>query len=191
MIRDLNNVQQRRLAIGILFVVVALLLSATALPLWIANASRQSTLNELSERLTRYQEISARDGDLMPQYEELRRQQMASGIHLKSDTVAVAGAELQRIVKDIANANSAQVISTQILPAGNEQGFIRITLKVRLRAPLPAVLQSFYDLETSEVFMFLDGVSVRASNVRRRPGQVETHPMDAEFELIAYMPDFS
>ncbi len=191
MIRDLNNVQQRRLAIGILVVVVALLLSATALPLWTANASRQSTLNELSGRLQRYQQISARDGDLMPQYEELRRQQMASGIHLKSDTVAVAGAELQRIVKDIANANSAQVISTQILPAGSEQGFVRIALKVRLRGPLPAVLESFYDMETNDVFMFLDDVSIRESNVRRRPGQVETHPMDAEFELIAYMPDFS
>ncbi len=191
MIRKLDKQRQRQLAAGILVVTAGLLLSVTALPLWLANASRQDTLNQLHERLLRYEQISARDGGLLPQYEKLIRTRMSAGNYLKSNTVAVAGAELQRMAKDITTANSAQMISTQILPAANEQGFIRVALKVRLRGPLTAILESFYDIETSDVVMFLDNVHVRESGTRRRPGQIQLHPMDADFDLIAYMPDIS
>lgn len=191
MIRELDKRQQRRLAAGILVVAIGLLFSVTALPLWMANTSRQETLDLLHERLLRYEQIAAKDGKLLPQYQELKRAQMSSGNYLKSNTVAVSGAELQRLAKEIASANSAQMVSTQILPAAYEQGLIRVTLKVRLRGPLPAILQSFYDIETNDVYMFLDNVSMRKSSVRRRPGQIDTHPMEADFDLMAYMPDIS
>jgi len=191
MIRELDTRQQRQLAISIFVVAAVLLASVTVLPLWLANASRQNTLDQLHTRLLRYEQISARDSGLLPQYEELKRAQMSAGNYLKSSTVAVAGAELQRLAKDITATNNAQMISTQILPAANEQGFIRVALKIRLRGPLTAILKSFYDIETNDVFMFLDNVNMRESSVRRRPGQIETYPMDAEFELIAYMPDIS
>ena len=191
MIRKLDMQRQRQLAAGILVIVTGLLISVTALPLWLANASRQDTLDQLHGRLLHYEQITARDSSLLPQYEELKRAQMSAGNYLKSNTVAVAGAELQRMAKDITAANSAQMISTQILPAANEQGFIRVALKVRLRGPLPAILQSIYDIETNYVFMFLGNVNVRESSARRRPGQIATYPMDAEFDLIAYMPDIS
>ncbi len=189
MIRQLDKQRQRQLAAGILVVAIGLFMSVTALPLWLANTSRQDTLDQLHERLLRYEQVSARDRELLPQYEDLKRTQMSAGNYLKSNTVAVAGAELQRMAKDITAANGAQMISTQILPAANEQGFIRVALKVRLRGPLPALLESFYDIESNDVFMFLDNVNVRESGVRRRPGQIETHAMDADFDLIAYMPD--
>jgi general secretion pathway protein M len=191
MIRELDTQRQRQLAISILAVAIVLLVSVTVLPLWLANASRQNTLDQLQTRLLRYEQVSARDSGLLPRYEELKHAQMSAGNYLKSSTVAVAGAELQRLAKDITATNNAQMISTQILPAANEQGFIRVALRVRLRGPLTAILKSFYDIETNGVFMFLDNVNLRESSARRRPGQIETYPMDAEFELIAYMPDIS
>ena len=78
MIRKLDKQRQRQLAAGILVVTAGLLLSVTALPLWLANASRQDTLNQLHERLLRYEQISARDGGLLPQYEELIRTRMSA-----------------------------------------------------------------------------------------------------------------
>lgn len=183
--------QRRGLAAAVLVIAIGLLLSATALPLWLANAARQDTLDQLYERMLRYEQIAARDGELLPQYQALKQAQMSAGHFLKSSTVAVAGADLQRLTKAIATRNGAWVVSTQILPAANEDGFARIALKVRLRGELPAILQSFYDIETDNVFMFLDSISLRENNLRRRPGQVEMHLMDAEFELIAYMPEVS
>jgi len=191
MIANLDSRQQRQLAIGILVVAIVAILCVTALPIWLANASRQATLDENYERLLRYQRIAERDRELLPQYEELQRAQRSAGNTLRSDTVAVAGAELQRRIKDITGKNQAQIVSTQILPAASEEGFVRIALRVRLRGALPALLQSLYDVETDDVHMFLDNLSIRSGAGRLRQRQEVMPPMDAEFDLIAYMPEES
>ncbi len=191
MIAKLDARQQRQLAISILVLVVISLLSVTAGPVWYANASRQAALDQAQERLLRYQQIAARDKELLPQYEALRQVQKSAGNQLRSDTGAVAGAELQRRVKDITANHQAQIVSTQILPVASEEGFVRIALRVRLRGVLPSLLQSIYDIETNEVHMFLDNLSLRNNAGGLRQRQMLIRPMEAEFDLIAYMPEES
>jgi general secretion pathway protein M len=99
----------------------------------------------------------------------------------------VAGAELQRLVKAITGRNQAQIVSTQLLPVSEEQGFLRVALKVRLRGQLPAILQSLYDIETDDIYMFVDGLALRDNMVGRTNAKFRA--MDAEFELVAYMPE--
>jgi general secretion pathway protein M len=191
MIEKLDRRQRRHLAIGILASAVIALLIITAGPVWVANASRQATLDDAHERLQRYQQISARDQELLPQYQALLQKQKSAGNHLRSETSAVAGAELQRRVKDITSNNEAQILSTQILPVSEEQGFLRVALKVRLRGNLPAILQSLYDIETDDVYMFVDDLALRDNTAGRSRHLNQVLPMDAEFELVAYMPESS
>jgi general secretion pathway protein M len=191
MIDGLDKRQRRQLAIGILAGAVIALLALTAGPVWIGNASRQATLDEAHERLQRYQQIAARDVELLPQYEAQLRRQRQSGSHLRSDTSALAGAELQRLVKSITSANQAQIMSTQLLPASEQNGFLRVALKVRLRGEYSAILRSLYDLETNEVYMFVDEIMLRDNSGGRTPIKALARPMDAEFELVAYMPEVS
>ena len=191
MIANLDARQQRLLAIGILVLAVLLLLGLTAGPVWYANSSRQAALDEAQERLLRYEYIAARDKELLPQYEALRQAQKSAGNLLRSDTAAVAGAELQRRVKDITAAHQAQIVSTQILPTASEEGFVRIALRVRLRGVLPSLLRSIYDIETNNVHMFLDNLSLRNNSASLGQRQQYIRPMEAEFDLIAYMPEES
>ncbi|NCF16395.1 MAG: hypothetical protein GWP62_13860 [Gammaproteobacteria bacterium] len=191
MISELDSKQQRQLAIGILVLAMLAFLSLTAGPVWYANASRQAAMDQAQERLLRYEQIAARDKELLPQYEALRQSQKSAGNQLRSDTAAVAGAELQRRVKDITAVHQAQIVSTQILPIATEEGFVRIALRVRLRGVLPALLQSVYDIETNEVHMFLDNLSFRNNAAGLRQRQMLIRPMEAEFDLIAYMPEES
>ena len=189
MIEKLDRKQRRQLAIGILAGLVIAVLAITAGPVWMANASRQAALDDAHERLQRYQQIAARDKELLPQYEALLQKQRSAGNHLRSETSAVAGAELQRIVKAITGRNEAQILSTQLLPVAEEQGFLRVALKVRLRGQLPAILQSLYEIETDDVYMFVDDLAMRDNMAGRTNAQYR--PMDAEFELVAYMPEAS
>lgn len=193
MMQRLDDKQQQRLAVAILAVAVAVVFSVTILPIYAANASRQDALDQAQARLVRYQHIAERDRELLPQYESLRSRQKAAGNHLRSDTVAVAGAELQRLVKQITGRHQAQIVSTQILPAAEEQGFVRVAIKVRVRGMLPALLQSLYDIENNDVHMFIDNLSLRnnAPAPRYREKQPVIRPMDADFDLIAYMPEDS
>lgn len=191
MIERLNNKQQRHLAIGILAGVVFAALLITAGPVWLANSSRQAALDDAYERLQRYQRIATRDAELLPQYEAQLQKQRQAGNHLRSETSAMAGAELQRIVKTISSANQAQIMSTQVLPVSEQSGFLRVALKVRLRGDLPAILRSLYDMETNDVYMFVDDLMLRDNMAGRRPINGQVRPMDAEFELVAYMPEVS
>lgn len=191
MIEKLDRNQQRRLAVGILAAAIAAVLLITAGPMWLANSSRQASLDDAYERLQRYQQIAARDAELLPQYEAQLQKQRQAGNHLRSETSAMAGAELQRIVKTITSANQAQIMSTQLLPVSEQNGFLRVALKVRLRGELPTILRSLYDLETDEVYMFVDDIMLRDNMAGRRPINGQVRPMDAEFELVAYMPEVS
>ena len=191
MIGKLQKKQSRQLAIGILAGAVIGALAITAGPVWLANASRQAALDDAHERLGRYQQIAARDQELLPQYQALLQKQRAAGNHLRSETSAVAGAELQRLVKAITSGNKAQILSTQLLPVSEEQGFLRVALKVRLRGTLPSILQSLYDIETDDVYMFVDDLALRDNMTGRARQQNIIPPMDAEFELVAYMPEAS
>lgn len=189
MIGQLNNKQRQQLAIALLVVVLGIILSVTAMPLWLTNASYRVEIDQLNTRLQTYRRVTTRDANLLPQFEQLKHSQLTDGHYLRSETAAVAGAELQRMVKEIAGANQAQILSTQILPASPGQGFVQITLKVRLRGTLEGVLRSFYDMETNDIFLFLDNISMRDSTAARRPRQIEIRQIDADFDLVAYMPD--
>ena len=191
MIKTLDRKQQKQVAVGILAGLVIMVLLITAGPVWVANASRQATLDDAHERLQRYQQIAARDRELLPQYQALLQKQRAAGNHLRSETSAVAGAELQRLVKTVTGKNDAQILSTQLLPVSEEQGFLRVALKVRLRGELPAILQSLYEIETDDVYMFVDDLALRDNLSGRSQYAGRLHPMDAEFELVAYMPEAS
>jgi hypothetical protein len=190
-IKQLNNTQRQRLAIAMLLAVLGIIASFTVVPIWLANAAYEADIDQLNRRLQTYYRVTIRDSKLLPQFEQLKRSQLTDGHYLRSETAAVAGAELQRMAKEIAAGNQSQIISTQILPASRAQGFVQITLKVRLRGTLDGVLRSFYDMETNDVFLFLDNISMRDSTPARRPRQIAVRRMDADFDLVAYMPDIS
>lgn len=192
MIKNIDLEKHGRLvAGGLLFVAIALVFSVTILPIWRTNAVHQATLDDLYHKLESYSRISERDAALLPRYRAERSAQLSAGNYLKSGTPAVAGAELQRRVKEIADSNNVQVISTRILPSSDEDGFIRVSLNIRMRGALPSMLQSIYELETDDVFMFVQRLTLQENTLNRRARASEALPMDAEFELAAYMPDIS
>jgi general secretion pathway protein M len=188
MIENMPKKQQRRLAIGLLSVIGLLLVTLVVLPVWSINDSYGSRIDQLQTRLERLRLNADADEALRPQYERLVRSQSMAGHHLKSDTEAVAAAELQRIVKSIVTRNSTQILSTQILPATEEQGFVRVSLKVNLRGSIEGMVQSLYDIEANPIFLFLDKMSIRNSARRQLRGGIQINQFDNEFELIAYMP---
>lgn len=191
MIRELDTSQQQQLSIALLCIAVIAVLSVTVVPIWLVNASYQEHIDGLGSRLQAYDRVAERDASLVPRFEALKRAQLSGGHYLRSETVAVAGAELQSMVKKIASANGSQILSTQTLPAVQEEGYVRVTLKLRMRGELASVLQSLHALETANVYLFIDKLSMRDRGIRSRPGQAVVKPMDCDFELTAFMPDRS
>lgn len=189
MIEQLSKADQRRLAVALLAVFFAAVLLVTVLPVWSANATYQNRIDDIQEQLQELRANAAADENLRPRFEQLRKSQMSDGHYLKSGTEAVAAAELQRIVKRITANNGTQILSTQILPHSQEEDFVRVALKVRMRGTLTGIVGSIYDIESSLTFLFMDKVSIRNSARRRSVRQRTSNQFDTNFDLIAYMPE--
>jgi general secretion pathway protein M len=188
-IEKLNPRQRRLLALAILLLVLGVVFSITVLPVLMANQHYRDSIAGLESRLQKLQRAAAIGDSLQPQYEQLKRWQTSDAQYLKSNSAALAAAELQRLVKRVIVAKNAEVVSTQILTTRQEEGFDRVALKVRIRGELGNIIQAFHVLESGEPFVFLENVSVRASRGRRVRGQVAPlQTLDIDMELIAYMP---
>ena len=192
MIEKLDRRQRRLLALAILLLALALVFSITVLPVLLANQHYRDTIAGLEGRLQQLQRAAAIGDTLQPQYEQLKRWKTSDAQYLKSNSAALAAAELQRLVKRIIVSKNAEVVSPQILTTRQEEGFDRVALKVRIRGELENIIQAFYVIETGEPFVFMDNVSVRASRGRRIRGQAPTlQTLDIDMELIGYMPHSS
>lgn len=188
MIYDLPEARQKQVAVGLFVIVVIAVLSVTVWPVWRTNAGYDAEITRLQTRLARLQASSQADEALRPELERLIATHSRTGHHLKSDTEAVAAAELQRIVANLAAENAVQLLSTQILPASEEGDFIRISLRVRARGTLEGLSQTLYDVEANQTFLFLDSVSIKAGARRRLQRSTTDNQFETDFDLSAYMP---
>jgi len=191
MIEKLDARHRRIIALSILGCVILAVLSVTVLPVWLINANYQSELDQLHDRLQRYQAITSQDPELRRRYTELARAQSSRGHFLNSDSDATAAAELQRIIKEISAANGTQLLSTQIMPATNDGGMVRIALRVRMTGPLPGIMESVYSLESNGVFLFLENFSLRQGAGRRMRSITAIDTFEANFDLVAYMQELT
>jgi len=191
-IEKLNPRQRRLLALAILVLALGAVFGVTVLPVLLANQHYQDTITAQKSRLQQLQRAATIGDALKPQYEQLKRWQTTDAHYLKSNSAALAAAELQRLVKRIVVAKNAEVVSTQILTTRQEEGFDRVALKVRIRGGLENIVQAFHVIETGDPFVFLDNVSVRAGRGRRVRGKVAAlQTLDIDMELIGYMPHSS
>ena len=188
MIEQLSKERQRQLAVAILAAVVATILLVTVLPIWSANASQRTRIEDIQGQLRELGAELAADAKLRPRFEQLRKSQLSAGHYLKSSTDAVAAAELQRIVKQFTGGSGQMILSTQILPPSQEKDFVRVALKVRMRGALSAIVKSFFDIETNDTFLFIDNVSIRESGRRTLNRNRSNKQFDVDFDLIGYMP---
>ena len=188
MIRQLDKQQQRAAAVALFVIVLVLGLGAVAIPLWSVNAAYRDDIEQMQIRLFELQQMTASDSQLRPRYESILAAQKASGNYLRSSTEAVAAAELQRILKELARASGTRVQSTQILPSSAEDEFVRVGLRARLHGSLPGIVDTIHFIEAHEVFLFLDNVSLRDSSDRRRGLQGVPAQFELDLDLITFMP---
>jgi general secretion pathway protein M len=185
--QQLTKNRRKQLAVGILVTLLLLLFGVTVVPLWSVNASSLERIQFLRGRLAGLQQMAAEEVNLRPRLEQLQRAQANNAYYLKSSTETRGAAELQRLVKTISSGNKTIVTRTQILPATEEQGFDRITIKVRLRGSMRGIVESIYDIESNEPFLFLKDLHLQDTARRRSAAAAAAKQIDAEFELFAYM----
>jgi general secretion pathway protein M len=104
---------------------------------------------------------------------------------LQAPSDAVAGARLQQHMQDLAAAAGITLTSIETLPAQQEGGYRRISLRVTCAASLPVLTSLLQKLEVSSPKMLIDDLALNASPDLNRPDGIA---IAANFTVIAFRP---
>ena len=187
-----GGLRSRALALLILLLLVSLVGAAVVVPLVTVNRHFGVEIEGMESRLEILQRSASIGDSLKAEFERLNRSQATDVHYLKSSSDTLAAAELQQILRRAITPKGGELISTQSLSSKQEEGATRVTLKVRMKGQLEAVVAVFYTLETGKPFLFLDNISFRSKPTRRsrtvQNGVAEPpQELDVNFELSGYV----
>lgn len=174
------------LAIGMTVILAASLWIAIVSPLMAWYEARSATLADRQLLAERMKAIAATVPPLLRQA-AMTRSAAPSGrdIALKAPSDAVAAAQLQQHMQDLAQASGITFSSIETLPVEQQGGYRRISLRVTCSAPWSAFIGLLQTIEDSTPRMLIDGLDLNASPDLVHPNGVA---IGADFTVIAFRP---
>jgi len=185
MMPELSPAIRRFVAVGLLLVLAALVWSVIAAPLLAARSEAVSTIERLRPVLERGRTATGDIAVLQNELKRLKEHRNSAGGLLAGTNEPIAAAQLQDRLKSAVDRVNGDLRSTQVLPARDDSGFRRVTVRAQLSINLAAFQHVVYELEAAPPYLFLDEVEVA-----QRPGnrQATDDPMlEVTFDLFGYM----
>lgn len=137
-------------------------------------AKSQATLEQLRHLASSRQEVEAR-------LQEFKARHKSEGSLLKAQSVELAGAALQSHLRQLLEANGAELDSMQLLPVREEEGFRRISVSFSFRATMNSLQPVLYAVETQVPYLFVQKLELRS--LRRLMSTVRSSTDDQSEEL--------
>lgn len=163
---------------------------------WLGHYQRyQQAQVELQDRLQRYERLLASRDELHRQLEFIRSQQANQDYYLPRTTPTLAATELQQQVSQLVQNHGGSLASSQILPAREQDGFIRVALRVQWVGDAETLQRTLYELESAEPLLFVDSLQIRSRTVRERvrgatradQGVITVTQLIIQAEVVGYM----
>ncbi len=150
---------RRMFAIGILIAVILLPIAGIAALAWTGHRHYDDALFKMTRQLRSQSSANAARPQMLDTVELLKGKDIKK-FFLKGGTPALAGAELQELVKSMAEQNSGRVLSVQSLPHKDADGYRQLSATVQMSVSVPNLRSILYALESREPYIFVDGLKV-------------------------------
>jgi general secretion pathway protein M len=189
----MNNARyQRWLAVGLLFLILAVFVLAVLMPLFNNALTYYDEKNDLLFRLQRQQKIAARKDSVAENLISIKQQFQQQGFFTNRDTEALASADLQNIVKTAVTDAGGQLTSTQGLPGKTDNGFNRIAVRVRMTGTIETLRTVLRTFASSIPVLIIDQIDiVPVRGVRNRPNtnnKIEpSAQLNVSFQVVSFM----
>lgn len=161
MLQNLNKIQQRSLAVGLLVSVIALLLAVIIWPWYTQIDEAQQEINRLVSRIQRYTRVIEGRNDVFTKVEQSKQNINALGYFNEQATPALASAELQAFIKNTIVAAGGVLESTQDLPPTDEDELIHIAVNVRLSGDTNMLRTVLYQVEMAKPLKLIEELDIR------------------------------
>lgn len=186
----MSSMRSKTGAVGILFLLLSLFALAIGYPVWSFHQSAQDEITAKQKELALYRALADQKDSLLQQYQTLQQNTSGSRYYLQGDTAALATAEMQRQLKQLAASSKSELVSTQIKEMVATEGAARQAgLRVHMRMDMSALRQIFHTLESGRPMYFLDNLLIDARPARTRVGSKiqEAVELDVKFDMHGFM----
>ena len=175
-----------------------LLLAATMLavytyliePMAIGYTETSRRIEEMRDQLSRLERAAATWPVLAKQLDDFQAQQRSRGYFLSGTTDALAAASLQDRVHDLVMVSGGTLESVEPMPGIEEQGLMRVTLRVQMAGANGALFDVLYALESGNPILFVDNLSIQ--NRGGAGGENDAgggdNDLTVAFDLSGYLP---
>jgi general secretion pathway protein M len=153
---------------GLTSLIPLLLVAAILLPWWQRLQSLDGQYEQGLDQLQRYQQLVATLPALRRELASEQANDEFKAFYFDAETPALAGARLQSEVQEMVRSAGARPISTQILPANQEEQPPRVRIRTQLQGTTDELLDVLYRIETARPFLFVDQMSIRSTTPRAR-----------------------
>ncbi|MCF6252753.1 MAG: type II secretion system protein GspM [Methylococcaceae bacterium] len=187
----LNDVSpQRWLALGLFVTVMLLVVFIAIVPLVSTGMDYYEQKQELIFRLQRATKVVARKDAVVAENERIKQKYQGQNYFSTRDTVALASADLQKLIKTSISEAGGQLTSTQVLPSSSKDSFSRVTVKVRMTGDIEALRTVLHEIESSVPMMIVDQLDIRPVRGRRnrRTRKIEpSNKLNINFQVAGFM----
>ena len=188
--QTLNNTQQRWLALGLLFGIIISIAALVIVP-WLNSLNEiNADIDEQAFRIKRYQRVIASREEVLIDVEQGRKEINALGYFNTQESSSLATAELQNSIKTMAVNAGGELSSSQVLPNKEQDGLVRITVKVKLTGDMEMLRSLLYEIEVKKPLLIIDNITVmpapKKRNRKTRKTE-ETGNIVVTLEVSSYM----
>jgi general secretion pathway protein M len=181
--------QRRGLAILILALAVLLPVAAVAALAWTGHRHYDDALFTMTRQVKSQMAINATRPKLMEAVEVLKAKDVKK-YFLKGGTPALAGAELQDLVKAVLEQNGGRVQSIQTLAPKDVEGYRQLSATIQMSINVPNLRRSLHAIESKEPYLFVDNLTIRSQSgfgYKPPPGAPEQEHF-VQFDVFAFTP---
>ena len=142
---------------------VILLYLAVVSPLLSLGESWGLTLSRQSQILTKYQELLESKNKVVEANQTMKAALARTEAQfLSGSTPALASAELQEILKNLAKDHGVQMTSAKVLPPREAGPYLEVPVQVQLTATINQLVTLLYHLEHEKKLLFIPDLDINA-----------------------------
>lgn len=183
----LSPVLRRVLAIAILVTLVFAVFSGIVAPVLEGYQADLRSIDLMRAAIARSQGIANDLPAFRSELAGLQQQPTSQGGFLQGPNESMIAAQFQNRVKHVVETARGELRSTQILPSREEGRFRRIAIRGQMSVGTAALQRTFYELESTSPFLFIDNVEIRARLApRQRDRSSQEMVLEVRFDVYGY-----
>lgn len=166
----------RRAALTALACALGVGLCLAGIPLYASYATQRSEIEDSLRQLATFRAEAALQPALEQQLRSLKLRGAAAPGFVVAGNAALAQAEVEHAIKDIASANGTDVRSMQIGPVEHRGTLDAVSVQCDLSVPITRLKRLLFAVETHTPYLYIDQIDIAAPVGWQQSGGSQVEP---------------